>query len=218
VDCYAAISSYDSGWENSAVAIRPLIFPWNCFRLPSSQRCSPLSSGTDRQSCLVHPRISNQTSSHLFSSIIILLLLSIQVDQSSCASIRKQYFSNTCIDGIISPLPIIVSFRFVSFHPISGRPAMVGSLMVPRQIVAFGGAMKSYQIISSYFVQCAAGRMIPFPAANPEVRTGKMLSGLRCISDSRHSRVASRVRSKSASVRLHSERERIRGPCCYRAV
>jgi hypothetical protein len=58
-----------------------------------------------------------------------LLLLSIQVVQSSRASV----FSNTCIDGIISP----IIAPFVSFHPISGRPAMVGSLMVPRQIVAF---------------------------------------------------------------------------------
>jgi hypothetical protein len=68
---------------NSAVAIRSLFCPWKCFRL-SYERCSPLSFFGDRSSVLFSPPTHLQT-----SSIIILLLLSIQVDQSSRASIAS---------------------------------------------------------------------------------------------------------------------------------
>jgi hypothetical protein len=64
-DCYAAISSYDSGWGTTRQSQSALLFS-PIEMLPSSflpTHCSPLSSGTDRQSCLVHPPISNQTSS-----------------------------------------------------------------------------------------------------------------------------------------------------------
>jgi hypothetical protein len=179
-DCYAAISSYDSGWDTSAVAIRSLFCPWKCFCL-SYERCSPLSFFGDRSSVLFSPPTHLQT-----SSIIILLLLSIQVGQSSRASMASSIQQHV---HRWHHLPIIAPF--VSFHPISGRPAMVGSLMVPRQIVAFGGALKSYQIISSYFVQCVSGSHDSFSGRGSEGEG----SGLRCI------RVASRVRLKPAGLR-----------------
>jgi hypothetical protein len=111
---------------NSAVAIRSLFCPWKCFRL-SYERCSPLSFFGDRSSVLFSPPTHLQT-----SSIIILLLLSIQVDQSSRASIASSIQQHV---HRWHHLPIIAPF--VSFHPISGRPAMVGSLMVPRQNSGF---------------------------------------------------------------------------------
>jgi hypothetical protein len=180
-------------------------------RLPSSSQLTLQSAFFgNRSSVLSSPPTHLQP--HIFHDNHLL--------SSSCFSYKSKptnplvlQYSATCAwmaSSLFSPSSSH-SFRFI---PFPGGP-MVGSLIVPRQIVAFGGALKSYQIISSYFVQCESGSHDSFSGRGSGGTAG---SALRCISDSRHSRVASRVRLKPASLRLHSERERIRGPWCYRTV
>jgi hypothetical protein len=109
----------------------------------------------NRSPVLFSPPTHLQPNIFLYNHLLSSSCFSYQSKSTNPLVPQHSAFSNTCLGGIISPLPIIVPF--VSFHPISGRSAMVGSLMVPRQIVAFGGALKSYQIISSYFVQRVSG-------------------------------------------------------------